>query len=174
MELVVEKIFEASAIYDEKVAPFYYDCDGDLSKKELPKELPVKKNDSLKAVEKKHRVNLMNHIAQKKGIPVRYSSVGDLILVEHSTETISTHHQPVEFIEIIKNNLARAATFVYPPCYYARKEFTKDGCNTRCWNVVLENLDLFSEKDRNQIIEIYKSLLPGNTITWENNILSLV
>lgn len=69
MEKIVELIFEACVKYDEREvvnnSPFYYDCD-ELFKQDSLNGLKIKKNNSLKAVDKVHRVNLMNHIAQKK------------------------------------------------------------------------------------------------------------
>lgn len=178
MEKIVETIFEACVKYDEREvlnnSPFYYDCDELFEQDSLLNGLKIKRNNSLKAIDKVHRVNLMNHIAQKNRINIRYRDKGDLILVEVSDEEIFGCCVFLDYIKIIENNLERAASFVgCPPCFYARNEFIDEykKYGTRRCNVVLERLDQVSETERNYIIEYYNSLLPKCTINWKDNVL---
>lgn len=177
METVIEKIFEACVRYDAKLAPFYYDCD-EIFEQESLDGLQIKKNASLKTVDKLHRVNLMNYIAQKNGLNVRYSNVGELILVKASDEKVPEFFDTLDCVKIIENNLTRAASFVSPPCYYTRNEFidqfTYDRYGRRCCNVVLEHLDQLPEAERTWIIGFYQSLLPKYTIRLEGNILYII
>lgn len=192
MEKLVELIFEVCIKCDESQvvnkSPFYYDCD-ELFEQDSFNGLKIKKTHSLKAVDKVHRVNLMNHIAQKNRINIRYRDRGDLILVEVSDEKISGCYIFIDYMKIIENELDHAASFVgCPPGFYARNEFVDFGKkvpvplfpideykNHETWrwlhNIILDRLDQVSETERNYIINYFNSLLPNCTIKWKDNVL---